>query len=128
MNAEEKRERNRIASKKWRDNHPEKQKENNRLKWIKHGHKYLQKYIEMNQYRKEYFKLYYQKNRKSTKVEEVKPVYIPKIEPDHKPKKIDLFHILDVLRKEPKSKLYYKPVPNWSKVDWHIFNELERKA
>ena len=130
MTTEAKREKNRIANKKWRENHPDKAKENNRLKWIKHGHKYLQKYIDMNQTRKEYFQSYYLKKKKVITIEtnniEVNSFTELKTEPFEKPKKINLFYILDVLRKAPKSQLYSKPIAKWTMIDWRSFNELEK--
>lgn len=41
MTPEQLKEKNRLANKKWRDANPEKEKERNRLKWLKNGKKYL---------------------------------------------------------------------------------------
>ena len=111
MTPEAKREKNRIANKKWRDANPEKHKENNRLKWIKHRHKHLEKY-------KEYSRIYYFKKKNKTSSEVIKT-------PTEKRNKLTMAYILDVLRKEPKHYLWNRNVKNWTKSDWEKFNILE---
>ena len=79
----------------------------------------------MNQYRKEYFKIYYKKHKKNPEpiLEEQ-----PKIIDFNPRKRYSVFHISEIMRKFPKHELNSKIIAKFTESDFKEFERLEQSV